>query len=506
MSSSLSVFGLMLIGMALVACSNGGSGGGATSASSSSSSSSSSSAGFVGPDPDWFPEGVATHLPQIRITTVTPILTKEDYVEGTFEVEDEAGAVTASGELEIRGRGNSSWDWPKRPFRVKLEESTELLGMPASRHWVLLANYADKTLIRNDVAFTFSRQLGMEYTVRDRHVELTINDQYRGIYQLVEQIRLAKDRLDVPDLEVIDVEEPDITGGYLIEADFRMTQNYCENPFVWSFSPFCDGPVNTDREKTFCVDSQYGMAPLCLKEPDNLLAEEWAFQRDYIEQYLRDTESALFGANFADPELGYAAYIDVDSAVNYYIINEFFKNPDGGSASFFMYKKRDGKLYFGPIWDFDLTMGNNGQEGLIDPRGWWVRQATWFTRLFADPAFANKVVARWNELKEQGTFYHLLGYAERRANWLSVKQVDNFDVWSRVWGECAWFTRLVPRSYEAEVQEMLLWQQYRYDWMDRVLNGTLNPSFTPDRSRCAISDDIDWTVPFIGEQEEEVEP
>jgi len=427
---------------------------------------------------------------------MAPISSKEDYVTGTFEVQDtSSGPVTASGNMEIRGRGNSSWDWPKRPFRLKLQESSALLGMPASRHWVLLANYADKTLIRNDVAFTLSRNIGLEYTVRDRHVELTINNQYRGIYQLVEQIRLAKDRVNVPDLEVEDTELPTISGGYLMEFDFRMTTNYCENPAVWSYSPFCSGTVNTEREKTFCVDSSHGMAPLCLKEPEDLLTEERAAQREYIQQYLLDTEAALFGENFADPVTGYAAYIDVDSAINYYLLNEFIKNIDGGSASFFLYKKRDGKLFFGPAWDFDLALGNVGLEQVIDPRGWHVRYTPWFEQLLADPAFTEKAITRWNTLKAEGVFDEILRYAEARADWLSVKQADNFALWSRVWTECAWFTRLVLGSYEAEVQEMIRWQRARYEWIDGVISGELDPDFTPIQERCTQRVP-DWELPF----------
>lgn len=512
MNKWVNAFAVMMMAIWLAACSDDGDGSSpgqasassSSASSSSSSNSSSSSSGLAGPDPEWFPQGIATSLPQIHITTAgeAPINSKEIYVQGTFEVQDaEGGPVMASGDLEIRGRGNSSWNWPKRPFRIKLAESTELLGMPASRHWVLLANYADKTLIRNDIAFTLSRNMGFEYTVRDRHVELTINNQYRGIYQLVEQIRLAKNRVNVPDLEADDTELPTISGGYLMEVDFRLSAEWCLNPEVWSFSPFCMGTVNTEREQTLCIDSNHGMSPFCLKEPEDLLSDERAAQREYIRDYVLDAEAALFGEDFADPEVGYAAYIDVDSAINYYLLNELIKNVDSGSASFFLHKKRDGKMFFGPIWDLDLALGNSGQTEIIDPRGWHLRNTPWFARLFEDPAFVAKVKARWDELKAQGVFEQVFRYAERRAGWLSVKQVDNFDLWSRVWTECSWFTRLVLGSYEAEVQEMLQWQLERYEWIDGVLAGTLSPEFTPRLERCT-PEPPDWTSPFEGEQEE----
>src|SRR5690606_34816351 len=115
--------------------------------------------------------------------------------------------------------------------------------------------------------------------------------------------------------------------------------------------------VNTARETELCLDSSYGMEPFVVDEPETLLEPEWAAQREDIETYFADTEAALFGENFSDPETGYAAYLDVDSTINYYLINELFKNVDGAVASAYLTKKRNGKLFFGPIWDFDLALG-----------------------------------------------------------------------------------------------------------------------------------------------------
>ncbi|HEY0892896.1 MAG TPA: CotH kinase family protein, partial [Cellvibrio sp.] len=138
----------------------------ASSASVSSSNTSSSLASSLPAD---FPMGTVDALPVLKITTDggAPILSKETYVNGSFALTGE-GITAAEGALEIRGRGNSTWSWNKKPYRLKLANSTEMLGMPASKHWVLLANYADKTLMRNDVAFMLSRHLGMEYTVRNQ--------------------------------------------------------------------------------------------------------------------------------------------------------------------------------------------------------------------------------------------------------------------------------------------------------------------------------------------------
>lgn len=415
--------------------------------------------------PTDFPVGTAEALPVLDITTTgaAPIVSKENYLTGNFSLSgDEQN--TLSGELEIRGRGNSTWSWVKKPYRLKLTSSAQLLGMPASRHWVLLANYADKTLMRNDIAFRFGRSLGMEYSPRNQYVELHLNGQYQGIYQLTEHIRIARDRVNIVELKDSDTATPNITGGYLLEVDFRMHRDYCQTAF---WESYCVNGVNLAREETFCVDSAHGMNPFCLDTPETLLEPAWAAQRNYIEQYITDTETTLFGDNFADPNTGYAAYIDVDSAIQYFLVNELFKNPDGAVASFYLYKKRNGKLFFGPIWDFDLAMGNAGYDNVDKTEGWHIRPAPWFNRLFQDPAFEAKVKAQWQLLKTQGKLEEIFQYAQARATWLDKPQEKNYSIWDITDFE-SWIMHpsRATGSYETEVNELIRWQRERYEWID----------------------------------------
>lgn len=489
--AAINRFSLIILLVLLQACGGGGSSGSKSSAeksavvpssvaivassgnssssaiSSSSLSSTSSSATSMPAD---FPIGTAETLPVLNITTTgnASIVSKETYLTGTFALTGE-NITAADGTLEIRGRGNSTWSWVKKPYRLKLTNSVDMLGMPASKHWVLLANYADKTLMRNDIVFMFSRSLGMEYTIRNQYVELTLNGKYQGVYQLVEHIRVAKDRVNIPELKVADINKEEITGGYLLEVDFRMHKDYCKNN---TWESFCVNGVNLDREATFCVDSTHGMNPFCLDTPETLLEANWSAQREYINKYITDTETALFGDNFTDPQLGYAAYIDVDSAINYFLINELFKNPDGAVASFYLYKKREGKLFFGPVWDFDLALGNAGYDDVDKTYGWHIRKASWFDRLFQDPAFKAKVNARWNSLKAEGKLDYIFQYAEARAIWLDKQQKKNYAIWSltdfdhwifHISHNSAW-------SYDDEVKEMIRWQRERYKWIDSELN------------------------------------
>ncbi|HTF95160.1 MAG TPA: CotH kinase family protein [Cellvibrio sp.] len=441
----------------------------ATSISKSSSPSSSPGSGGL-EIPSDFPSGTVDALPELSITTDggVPIISREDYVAGQFSLNG-TGGEAVSGTLEIRGRGNSTWGWPKKPYRLKLTNSISLGGMPASKHWVLLANYADKTLMRNDITFMFSKSVGMEYTPRAQYVEVKLNGEYQGVYQLVEHIRVAKDRVNIPEIKVADTDAENISGGYLMEIDFRNHKNFCVGN---TFESFCVNGENLSRKETFCLDSNYGMEPFCLQSPETLLLPEWSAQRDYITKYFADTETALFGENFADPAVGYAAYLDTDSIVNYYIINELFKNVDGMSASAFVYKKRNEKLFFGPVWDFDLSMGNAGYNGVDETAGWHIRKAPWMVQLFKDPAFEAKVKARWQALKAEGKFELLFIYARARATWLDTQQKKNYSIWS-VTDVAAWVrhgTHGGTGSYGAEVDELIRWQRERYQWMDAELS------------------------------------
>ncbi len=475
----MSVKGFFLVIAVLVLQACGGGGGSAdgltplptsvssSSAANTSSSTSSKNTGSSSSMPADFPVGTVDALPVLNLKTdgSAPILSKVDYLKGSFSLA-EAGAAAVEGTLEVRGRGNSTWGWVKKPYHLKLTNSTALLGMPKGKNWVLLANYADKTLVRNDTTFMFSRRLGMEYTPRAHYVELNLNGVYQGVYQLTEHIRVDANRVNIAEMKVTDTDADKITGGYLMEVDFRLNKNYCIGN---TWDPVCVNGVNTQREIDFCIDSENGMQPACLASPETLHDAAWSAQRDYIVKYYRDMEAALFGSNFADPTTGYAAYIDVDSVVNYYLVNEVLKNVDGAEASFFLYKKRGGKLFFGPVWDFDLALGNAGYNQANIASGWYIRNYPWFKRMFEDPAFAAKVKARWKTLKEDGTIDQIAQYAEARATWLDAQQKKNYQLWS-INDFAVWILHPPLGTYELEVQALINWQKARIAWLDTEFN------------------------------------
>ena len=389
---------------------------------------------------------VASQLPlmSVRTSDGADIVSKEVYVPGTFTLTDTSGTKLQEGTLDVRGRGYSTWGMPKKPYRLKLAVSASLLSMPSSKHWILLANYSDKTLMRNDVTFELSRMLGMEYTPRSQFVDLDVNGSYQGVYQLTEQIRIAPDRVNIPELKVTDTSATAITGGYLMEVDER-------------------------RGEAFCFNSTATPMIFCLSNPETLNDPAWARQRTYITDYIRQVDASIFGPQFADPLQGYAAYIDVESAIAYYLLNELVKNVDGNlRLSTFLYKKRSGKLTFGPLWDFDLALGNVNYFGADLTDGWYIRTAPWFTRLFQDPAFANRVKARWNLMKSDGTLTRLEEAINLRRAYLSKVQVRNFQRWP-ILSTYVWPNRVVTGSYEGEVMAMSGWLFARRQWMDAQL-------------------------------------
>ena len=390
------------------------------------------------------PREVASRLPVLAVQTANgvPILSKDVYVNASFTLTDTSGVRLSEGALEIRGRGHSTWTlMPKKPYRVKLGSSTALLTMPANRHWVLLANYSDKTLMRNDIAFEFSRMLGMEYSPRSRFVDLELNGAYQGLYQLTEHVRIAPDRVNIPEMKSSDTTAAAITGGYLIEVDERWGEDFC---------------------------FKSGMTPMvfCLSNPETLNDPAWAKQKAYIQDYMRQVDAAIFGPQFANPSTGYAAFIDVESAINYYILNELFKNVDGNlRLSTYLYKKRGGLLTFGPVWDFDLAIGNVNYLDADRVNGWYIRTAAWFDRLFQDPVFANRVKQRWQQIVSDGTLNRLDQHILFRTSWLSKVQERNFNRWPilQTW---VWPNRVVTGSYVGEVLALQGWLGERRKWLD----------------------------------------
>lgn len=380
---------------------------------------------------------VHTGLPVVYINTAdaVPIVSKDEYVNGVVKIVKPDGTVDINTTTGIKGRGNSTWLFPKKPYRLKLSAKQSVFGYPADKDWVLLANYSDKSLTRTTLAFAIGEEFGMAYNNRTQPVEVIINGVYQGSYLFGEHVKVAKDRVDIKELSPGDESEPAITGGYFLEVDARLDE------VNWFYS-----------KEGF---------PFTIKSPEDITEN----QMSYIKGYIDSLEDALFSAAPGDPETGYLKYIDDDSFIKWYWVNELLKNNDAiFFSSVFLYKQRNDKLKMGPLWDFDIAAGNINYNGNDDPAGWWVRQAPWFMRLFSDPAFEKKASAFWRSHRRQ--LEHTIGEAiAAHTGKLALSQEINFMKWP-ILDTYVWPNAVVTGSYEGEVAYLTSWMHDRLQWID----------------------------------------
>lgn len=257
------------------------------------------------------------------------IESKEDYIECEVSVSNtEEKFEFQNKTAKIRGRGNTTWEYPKKPYKLKFEEKVDLFGNGKAKTWTLIADYKDESLMRNRLAYTVGAVMeNLEWTTSVKSVDLYVNNEYVGVYLVCEQVETGSNRVDIDEsMESVDT-------GYLIELDERA---------------YLEGELDKDY---FKVD---GMS-FALKTPDT---EDESFNVDYlnfIKNYVTGSLSALKGESY-DVIL---SLIDVESFAETYIIHELFKNVDVAFSSFYMYKDSGGKLCSGPIWDFDLSCASN---------------------------------------------------------------------------------------------------------------------------------------------------
>ncbi len=361
----------------------------------------------------------------------------------------------------INMRGSSSMRFPKKMFGFHLQEEDgsnrkeALLGMPEEHNWILNGPYSDKSLMRNVIAYGLSNDIG-RYSPRTRFIEVYLHDgtgpltddHYHGVYVLIERIKWADGRVEIEKIGQDDNQAPEITGGYIIKND--------------RFNPGEEG-LMTERgtNLAFVRPMEGDITPQ---------------QKAWLENYLTAFETALFGDNFKDFNKGYNNYIDADSFIDAHLITELLKEIDGYRLSTFMHKERNDKLVMGPLWDFNLSLGNaNYREGW-KPEGWYYELISeaqylngWYSRLFEDPEFMARYQERWWQLR-RGQFSDdsLRNRINHYANLLDESQERNFERWP-VLNQYVWPNWYIAPTYEAEIEWMTDWLMERTNWMDQQL-------------------------------------
>ena len=405
-------------------------------------------------DNSYFPQ--LTNLPVITIHTVNAedITSKETYVQGYVSFIYNNGKTIYSDNLDIRGRGNASWNFPKKPYRMKLNNKVNLMGFPAKeKNWTLINNYGDKTLMRNLLAFDLSRKLDMAYTSVGIPVDVILNGEYKGTYQLCDQIEVAKGRVEVQEMTANDIALPNLSGGYLIEVDA-----YAYSEISWFNSAMNYTPVTIHYPKD-----------------DEIVTQQY----NYIRNQYNTMESAVFAANYKDPANGYRKYMDMESFIRHFLVGEISGNTDT-YWSVYMYKNRNDDIFkFGPVWDFDIAYENDNRTYPINSHSQWVYEygssANGFrdvvNRLFSDESFVARLKAVYADYRDRGilTKETLLQVVDDYASELNQSQRLNFLRWN-ILNSYVHQNPAVYGSYEGEVNNVRNYISARMDWMDKKLN------------------------------------
>lgn len=362
----------------------------------------------------------------------------------------------------IRGRGNSTWWADKKPYKIKLDKKADLLGLGKNKHWVLLANYYDNSLLRNKITYWLGEQMGLDFTPASEPVDVVMNGEYYGSYFLCEQIRVGENRVDIDDLEDTPevADPPEVTGGYLL-----------------SMYPYGD---EDKTSKSFTTEK--GIEYL-IESPEFTETTNNA-QYEYIKDYVQGVENAIYGDGFKDENgVSYKDLMDIESTVKYYWFQEFSMNGDGyGSTSTYLYKPRDGKLYWGPLWDFDYVAWGSTEYKTLDTEGWYHmnNSSTWLPRLFEDQEFIDEVLAQWeplkaalNELVKEG------GKLDQYKTVMDITARYNFEKWGPTDFNRDWFdeyseekadTDKVELTYDEEIERLRTWINQRTEWVDKNLD------------------------------------
>ena len=408
-------------------------------------------------------EAFTSNLPIVIIDTSGNWIRDEPKIPAQMKIiYDESGGrntlnsqhINFEGKIGIELRGKTSLGFPKKQYGVEIQDDqgndkdASLLQLPAESDWVLNGPYWDKTLMRNYLAYEFSNRIG-RYASRTKFVEMFLNDNgdatigdkhYVGVYLLIEKIKRGKDRVDIKSLK-----PANITGGYILKID------------------------KMDWYETY-FSTRHGTRLFHVYPKGHEMSNT---QKAWIQNYMSEFEAALAGTDFKDPERGYAKYIDTDAFIDHFIINELFRNIDGFRNSTYMYKDRDSKLTMGPVWDFNLSMGNAGFNQGWKTDGWLIYTNPvpfWWDRLLQDKNFTQKLAKRWKALrKDILTTSKLLDEIDRTAEYLSEAQKRNFQRWSSHGHNTFGNPLLTNRGlliYQQEVEGIKRWLQTRLKWID----------------------------------------
>ena len=433
---------------------------------------------FYETPPWWFQEPIILNgfnLPIILIDTYGVEIPDEPRIPASMGIINNESGINYiddpfndfDGSITIERRGNSSQWQGKTPYRFETVDdegensNVELLGMPAENDWVLYAPWQDKTMIRNVLTYQLSNEMG-RYASRSRHVELYLNDEYRGIYVLMEKIKRDGNRVDISKLNPDEITGDDVTGGYILKFDWFYTGDN-----IGGFESEFDNMI---------YNYHY-------PKPSDIVPEQEA----YIEEYINEFETIMMGTDYTNDSTGYPSMMNVESFVDFILLQELAKNVDAYRLSTYIYKDKesiDNRLTAGPVWDFNHGFGNCDYGETWEVDNWLLeynpeggdQMAFWWELLWEDLAFQHKAAVRYTELRQ--TIFseeHIYSIIDSIADYLGPAVDRNFARWPLL-GNYIWPNYYVFDTYEEEIDYLKSWTTQRLAWMDSDILLSLDPS------------------------------
>ena len=438
-----------------------------------------------GPIPSWFtPPFILTssNLPIVVLDTYNVDIPDEPKIDGTMGIiyngDNQMNYMSNPfnefyGQIAIEKRGSSSNTFPMKSYGLEtrgpdsVNYNVSLFDWPSDNDWILYAPYTDKSLIRNVLTYDLGRQMG-QYAPRTKLCEVILNGSYIGVYVLMERIKINPGRVNVDPLNYTDTLDNQLTGGYIIKVDKTTSGGV----IAWTSPYTAQAPSN---------------GPLYYQMHDPELSALHPDQFNYIKTYVNNWETALKSVNFANPQIGFRAYSDELSFIDFFIMNELSKNVDGYRISTFLHKKRvseGGKIHAGPLWDFNLGWGNANYCQGGQTSGWEINfnsvcqgnganmNPFWLNRMLQDTVFANNLKCRWSDLRTSIlSDEHLMNYIDSLGIILEEPAQRNYDRWP-ILGVYVWPNNYIGNTYQEELTYMKNWILARAAWMDANMFGT----------------------------------
>ncbi|MDO4383355.1 MAG: CotH kinase family protein [Eubacteriales bacterium] len=432
---------------------------------------------------------LCSKLPVVYINTDggAAITSKENYIQADCKIQgcDKYNADNTTlydGRTEIRGRGNSTWkNFDKKPYKLKLDKKTDLFGMGKNKHWALIANYIDESCMRNALASYYGKKIGTE-AMDSVWVDVVMNGKYAGNYQLMETVRMDKNRVNAFDWEKAagDIaekvakkeglskdDEGKLEDQLKSDLDWMTSDTFKFNGKEYTASDYYDKPNAVNGGYLIEMDSNYDEAskfktdrdvPLQFKSPEFISSNNQAFSG--IQNYMQKVEDAIYSADKCVPDVAgkrvsYVDLCDMDSLTTFWLSSELMRNEIGWRSTY-MYKDIDSPLHFGPIWDFDFGSDSVAPFGPSSAVSWASNGRWWFSEIMKDPYFAVKArelyLDKEDELKaplqDNGVLNQWHDYIKESAH-------KNEELWH------------YSRGFEEDSKALKTWLNKRINWMDK---------------------------------------